>query len=318
MSKPIVLFSSCDKNYIKHIPTLLVSAAENISGHPIEFYLLYYDIPDETNDTIARVAQELNISYKAIKISDEDYAKFQELSKLCAQQSNYPAEGYFDILPNLHLPEHVDRALYLDAGDVIISGDITEFYFSDFHGNLATVALGFSDEWNYTADDIFDRHAYVRLAAEYFNAGVVLFNVALMRKLNLSFDYYKNIAKRVRDIQEDYNVWLFPGRRDVVYDDQGLLAMAFAGWTNFYDKETGHINTSYNFRPYLFEAKKDEFPNIVNMGLAEFKPRIIHLLGNKPNTPNNVRKTLLKISRECLALWHKYEERAAKIKFSTM
>lgn len=204
--EPIVIFSSCDENYIKHVPTLLMSVHEYMSAYAVEFYFLHVSIGAEQIEKLRRFCNKIGIRFQSIQINGETLAQYRTLKRLTSVESTYPVEGFFDILPNLHLPPHVGRALYLDAGDTILSGDISRFYFSDFNGNVQTVAKGFADRWDYAAEDLYDRQKYIQIVWEYFNAGVVLFNVALMRRLNINFDYYMSIVKLVKNIHDGYNL----------------------------------------------------------------------------------------------------------------
>lgn len=209
--EPVVIFSSCDENYMKHIPTLLMSVREYMSAYSIEFYFLHISVKPAQIKKLRKFCNKIGISFQAIQIDGETLAQYRILKRLTSAESTYPVEGFFDILPNLHLPPHVGRALYLDAGDTILSGDISRFYFSDFNGNILTVAKGFAESWDYTAEDLYERQKYLQMAAEYFNAGVVLFNVALMRRLNINFDYYMSIVKLAKNVHDGYNWDTFGG-----------------------------------------------------------------------------------------------------------
>ena len=313
--EPVVIFTSCDENYFKHIPTLVMSIHEYMSQYEVRLFFLHTGIKEEEIAKVCALCDKLNISFEAILIEGETLEKYRILKKLSSTESTFPAEGYLVCLPNLHLPEDVDRALYLDAGDVILAGDIADFYYSDFKGNMLTVSKGFASSWAYTSEDLYDRSKYLEIAAEYFNSGSVLFNVALMRRMNINFDYYISILKLVRNIHDGYNWNTFGGgKRYVVHDDQGLLGVSFVGSINFYDPTNQeNINTSYNFRPFVIECNKAKISNSEQLSLEMLKPKIIHLLGNKPGTSQEKRNELLQISKECLALWDKFEGQARKL-----
>lgn len=63
----------------------------------------------------------------------------------------------------------------------------------------------------------------------------------------------------------------------------------------------------------MIEHNQKNIPNAAQLTLENLQPKIIHLLGNKPGTPPEKRKNLLKISQQCLYLWDRFEQKAKKI-----
>ena len=317
-SEPIVLFTSCDENYFKYVPTLLMSVHEYMSAHSIEFYLLHTSDKPEKVRKLQRFSNKLGIRFQGVQIKGKDLEQFNIIRRLSSVDLHWPAETYFPLLPNLYLPPHVDRALKLETGDMILSGDISEFYFSDFKGNILTVSKGFAERWDYTAEDLYDRSKYLQLALEYFNSGSILFDVALMRRLNINFEYYIDVLKSMKNIHGGYywegEQFGFSRSLCVTHAEQGVYGIAFAGYINFFDAmNLGNINTPYNFRPFVIECYKQKIPNVTQLSLENLQPKMIHLLGNKPGTPPEKRKTLLKISQQCLQLWDHFEQGSQKI-----
>ncbi len=313
-TEPVVIYTGCDANYARHIPTLMMSIKKYMAAYDVRFFFLHTDcVPSDMIQNLHRFGDSIRLHFEDITVAKELAEKYGIIRRKLQMKSFYPIEGFFDMLPNLHLPPDTERALYVNAGDVIFSGDISEFYFSDFKGNAVTVSKGFASGWAYTADDLYDKGIYPQLAAEYFNAGVILFNVALMRKLDINFDYYISIINLLEELHGSYYLPL--GKENViVFQDQGLLGAAMAGFVNFYDPDNnGNINTTYNFRPYVLECNKNNITNAKQLTLENLKPKIIHLLGNKPGMPAGKRKTLLRISQQCLQLWDQFEQEAHKI-----
>jgi lipopolysaccharide biosynthesis glycosyltransferase len=69
----------------------------------------------------------------------EDTAPFVELAAL---GGGWAYEAYFSLCCHEYLPADVDRILYIDAGDVIIDGDISDYYFGDFEGKSLIATIG--------------------------------------------------------------------------------------------------------------------------------------------------------------------------------
>lgn len=95
------------------------------------------------------------------------------------------------------LPESVDRLMYLDV-DLIINGSIEEFYHIDFAGDDVIAA----DDSNgkrtldtFGSKQIEMFHDMLAQGFRYFNAGVMLFNVAQIRKTN-NFNTYMEAIKK--------------------------------------------------------------------------------------------------------------------------
>jgi len=73
-------------------------------------------------------------------------------------------------LPNVLA--HLDKVLYLD-GDLIVRGDLAELYATDLTGRYLAAVVD--------SGSIYYRHKYVQQVQDYFNSGVMLLNLALMR-----------------------------------------------------------------------------------------------------------------------------------------
>ncbi len=314
----INIFTSCNAGYLRYIPTLMMSLRDNMPSREIRVFVLHTESPKSNLELLKKFGETIHIECVPVLIDGKKLENYYELKKATTAygENPYAVEGMFMCLPNRDLPYDVDRALYLDCGDVVVSGDISEFYFSDFSGAVITASKGFSQNWSYIPEQLFDRTVYLETAQEYFNAGSVLFNVELMRRYGIDFDYYFSLLNRLRKIQKNFDApMFFKDRHFVVIDDQGLLGTAFTGHINFYDPDDrGEFLTYYNFRPFVLECNQTLCGNeVYNYSLSDLPVKIIHLLGNKPGTPPEKRKKLLRISQECLALWDKYEAMASQV-----
>jgi len=57
-NESVVLFTSCDENYIKHIPTLLMSVQENMPTYSVEFYFLYTSIGQDQIEKLRKLCDK--------------------------------------------------------------------------------------------------------------------------------------------------------------------------------------------------------------------------------------------------------------------
>ena len=82
-------------------------------------------------------------------------------------------------LPNL-LPDSIEKVLYLD-GDIIVQGDLSELYSTDISDVYAGVV---KDYRGLTLKGDFNERLKINHTA-YFNSGVLLLNLSLLRNDNL-------------------------------------------------------------------------------------------------------------------------------------
>ena len=111
-------------------------------------------------------------------------------------------------LPNLI---NEDKVLYLD-GDIIVKEDISDFYNTNISNYYAAVIRDLVAEIE-GSDNIRIKNNH------YFNSGVMLLNLAKMRKDNISdklFDYKKHDKEKKYMDQDAFNVVF---RKKVIYSD---------------------------------------------------------------------------------------------------
>jgi lipopolysaccharide biosynthesis glycosyltransferase len=209
----------------------------------------------------------------------------------------------------------MERALYIDAGDIIFDGDIEEFYFSPFEGNfmIASIAISKRNEL-YTFDDISVNDFAVDIAGEYVNSGSLVLNLTLMRIFHIDLRFYENVVDYVLSKSAPFKTE-FTTAPVYYYYDQGLLALSFVGQIKFWGYEYfGYqaLVMPYNFRPFLFEWNKNNIKISADGEVSlPYEPHIIHLLGNKPwKTTVETYRTLLPVSRKYLDMFWAAEKEA--------
>lgn len=147
------------------------------------------------------------------------------------------------------LLSNVDKALYLD-GDVLIKGDLQNLFDIDLQDDFVAAVkdLPIYD----------DDYRQKKGLDEYFNSGVMLLNLGLMRR--------ENVSKKLLDIKLHLS--------DSKYMDQDSFNIAFKNRIKF-------ISVLYNFIPKDLDDHSqeefNEFYNITNDDLN--KVEIIHLSG---------------------------------------
>lgn len=310
--KEIHIVSSSDNGLVPHIFTQLKNISVNFAGkHIVHYWLFHYRIDNKSIDALAAYADFLNIKFHEVFL--ENYKDYEVLQK--GTDGKFPIEAYFYYEAHKHLPPNVDRALMIDAGDVIFDGNIDEFYFAPFEGNFIHTSMAFmSSECLFNWDYLKNPNAAKLIQGEYINSGVIMLNFELMRIFNIDLRFYENVADYLMENCEKFTTSFYPTPIYYSYD-QGLFASAFVGKIKFFDYDKyGYvtIHMPYNFRPFVLDRLRDQL-DLAKDGTIDlpYTPRIIHLLGDKPwNTDDEKLKTILPISRKYIKLFREYEKAA--------
>jgi lipopolysaccharide biosynthesis glycosyltransferase len=310
--KEINLITSSDGGYVKHLFTQLKNISDNLVPlYEVHLWFFYFRVDGEDIEELTDYAKFLGINFHAVYIYDyEDY----EILRKGAQQT-YPLEGYIYICAHKYLPENINRALYIDAADIIFDGDIGEFYFAPFDGNFLISSLGFSKQQElYNFDDLKNVEKEPVIISEYINAGSLMLNLELMRIFNIDISFYENVVQHIMKQDITFTTSFYP--TPVHYaGDQGLIAAAFVGRTKLWGYERHGYDEGfmpYNFRPYTLEFTK----KVLNIPdgqepIIPYEPRIIHLLGNKPwSIDKETYSTLLPVSKKYLDMFWESEREA--------
>lgn len=166
-----------DKNYIMPTAVLLKSLSFNIcsndkSKYKLTTYILNSDLSDGDIKNIENIVNEKNIKILSLKINEEDF-------KGLKVSGHISKSAYYRILASDVLPNNIDRVLYLDC-DIIINGSIKDFYFQDFDGK----ALIACEDKVISHNDLeVYKNLNLDINDKYFNSGVILFNIELLRQI---------------------------------------------------------------------------------------------------------------------------------------
>ncbi len=233
-----------NEKYLEPAKTMLYSLACQQEEYLV-IYLLQSSISAEKLDDLK--------SFIQIKCHGElivvplDRAMFDNVPK----QKWLTEETYYRLVAFDLIPKYVERILWLD-GDIIVKGNITDFYNQSFDENYAVVC----------AEDTTKHHQRLGLSKEhrYFNAGVVLYNMIEIRKALTAQDVFACI-----DMHRDHLDLL----------DQDILNVLFDGKVKYADAQI------YNHEVFGFNIlSKTKMTDIQN------NARIIHYKGAiKPWNP---------------------------------
>ena len=223
----INIMTSCDDNLAKFLLPQLNAIEKNLSNMDVHFYLFHHRISMSNINMIKNYADSLkNITFHEIKVNDIESYKI-----IAKNGGKWPEEAYFSLCCQNYLPD-IDRILYIDAGDIIINGDISPFYFDDFEDkSLIVTGVNFKNSPDglsmsvFTSDDM-NTPKFMRYITEgwAFSAGCYVINLEKMRANNLGMDYFINISNELaQNIINGKN----PESTTPYVGDQGFITVCF-------------------------------------------------------------------------------------------
>ncbi len=181
-----------NSSYLLPLAVMLESLFDHNSD--IDIYLLYSDLKEEELQELDDFIKNKTSVLFPLKIESETFAHAPTLKYISK-------ETYYRLLAAELLPDTVDRLLWLDA-DIIVAKNIGKFYATGFDGNCL-VACSYGTPMQKT---IADNCARLGIAdsGKYFNAGVLLYNMEALRKLD--------VRKRIDQCFQEQPRLTFPGQ----------------------------------------------------------------------------------------------------------
>ena len=205
---------SLNSKYLRYAYVMLTSLFLQHPDTSIRVFALHMNLSQSEQNTLSLLAQTHGNSLHFIKINPEDFSSSLPTTEM------WSLETYFRLQLIDKLPSLIDRILYLDI-DMIICGSLLELYQQDFENNLFCVCKDMSTEAPFTDIRANLFHPLLDKGFVYFNAGIMLWNIAALRN-HYSFDYYMKLAK-------DLNY-------QILAPDQDLLNLAHWNQVKFVDE----------------------------------------------------------------------------------
>jgi lipopolysaccharide biosynthesis glycosyltransferase len=259
-------------------------------------------------DIVFHVIVDENVRHKDCDdlkdITDQFHGKsvmFYPVSKKITRAS-YPVCRNWYFMPRIVyyrlwlaelLPESVEKVLYLD-GDVIVRHSLLPLWNTDLNGcPIAAAPVDYMGATN----DFYSRVNESPLLG-YFNAGVLLINVALWRERHVIKDFLGYMEHHAKDIR---------------FYDQDVLNYVFMREKIFLPLKY-NMQTGFYFKKPLYDTKYEE-----EVRKSFMDPVILHYTGASPwerynRYPHPLRSTFLKYQN--MTKWRnvKYERRPLKIR----
>lgn len=262
------IMTSCDNNLVKYVTIQLYSISKNLSNSIVHFYLLHRDVSAESLQALEALCNRLgNILFHSIMVPDAD--KYDAIAR---HGGEWCSEAYFSLCAHQLLPEHVKRILYIDAGDVIFTGDISPFYHCDFEGQALVVTsirykmLG-ENIIPYEEKDLYKpTGGFLKICRGLFNSGSYLINLDKLRDAQLTINDWVGFSQMLCELS---------GQQDtsqIYWGDQGFLSAAFVDDVKIYDypqiKDPWYM--PYNFCLWYYDQANT---------LPPYNPAIVHFAG---------------------------------------
>lgn len=241
-----------DEKYAQHAGVTIASILHNKKGKtPIAFHIVNDGLSLTTSNMLTQITDEFGADFFSYNV---DSASFNQLPV----SEHISKATYFRLIITDVLPSSIKKVLYLDV-DLIVRGDISLLWDTDisnyYAGAVQDIGIGDVNKqmslWPVLG---------MPLSEPYFNAGVLLINVARWREESINIRIMEFITSNVETI-------LFA-------DQDGLNAVLWGKWV--------HIHPKWNvyrmaFRKYYKWGGKRELPAAVIEGIKE--PCIVHFTG---------------------------------------
>jgi len=264
----------CDDKYAKYLLPQLVNISNVQKDNKITFYLLQSRVSKKSLDLLKDCANLLpNLEFKSIEVSEHLY-EYNEIASggTIANENGklFPYEVLFLAEIHKHLPDNIDRILYIQTGDVFLFDDISEYYYSEFNDKILTVELSnrlyFKTKNSYYKST--DKEEFIlkhKNNTAVFNSGNLLINLKRMRKKDYSIEYFLDIFNLFKR--------LLPNEKIKYQGDQAFFSVAFLGEIN----PLHGIDSFYNAGYRLYNSSPVSEKIRYKLGLERIShPKIVH------------------------------------------
>ena len=195
--KIVPIFFAVDDNYAKYLCVALQSLVCNSSDKYLyKIHVLIESLSEDIKSSILNFERE-NVEIEFVDVSEKLRAICQRLHI----RDYYTKATYYRFFVPEMFPQY-DKGLYLDC-DIAITRDVSKLYHKRMGKRDLVVAI--PDEI-ITDIDVFGRYSEIVLEIprnEYFNAGILVMNLAEMRRINIENRFADLLAKRTFRVAQD-------------------------------------------------------------------------------------------------------------------
>lgn len=178
------IICSIDDNYVRHCCVMLTSFFENNKGERHRIHLLTEGIRKENQEIIQRLVESYGGTF-CYYLVDPDML----VSCPIKEGDHLTIATYYRLLMADILPAQLNKILYMDC-DIIINASISELWNTPLEG----YALAAIEELGCSLPDVYERLNYDKEYG-YFNAGVLLVNLAYWREHHLTETFLNYVCQ---------------------------------------------------------------------------------------------------------------------------
>ncbi len=194
--KIIPIFFAVDDNYAPYLAAALESLKSSAKDHNLYDINILVEKISEThvNNIIAMQTENVKITFCDVS---------EKVSALCSRlhlRDYYTRATYYRFFIPDMFPQY-KKGLYLDC-DIIITRDVADMY-NTMMGNNLVCAIS---EEVMTDIEVFSQYSEIVLNIpknKYFNAGILVMNLAEMRKMHIEEAFAELLAKRTYSVAQD-------------------------------------------------------------------------------------------------------------------
>ena len=254
---------------MKFILVQLEAITTNLSNRQINFYL-FHDGKDKIYVNKLKKIKYNNINFIDIVVENAD--KYDDIASRGYEQGGGTARkrwggaAYYSLCAYKYLPEDMDRILYIDAGDIMIIGNIDEYYFSDFCDKMFIVTgtrfkMKDGQFHTYEKEDLLNPEYINEISLGTFNSGSYVINLKKMRIKKYDIEHYCLLSELLYEGR---------GKPDLTYmGDQGFISLIFAGDFKVfaYPEILGvpYPYVPYNFCMWYYDGSRTKAPYSVKI-----------------------------------------------------
>lgn len=175
---------TCDNNYVWLMGISTISLFENNKNlEELIVYLLGENISEQNIIELEKIGHKYG--RKVIII---DVPQLNIPSSLVSVR--WPLSAFTRLISGKILPSDVEKILYLDC-DTVVLGDISELEDVDFNGNIV---MGVKD----CISGTYKKNIGLNKNSPYVNAGVILFDMTALRRIDIALEIEKYMSKYMK------------------------------------------------------------------------------------------------------------------------
>ena len=166
---PYHILVTLDRNYLKVLSVMLYSLSQSDPEGVYTVYVVNNTLTEEDFASLSALLPRTELVNVQVP---------EDLLQNAPVSDRYPTEMYYRLFAARYLPPQLERILYLDPALVVLHS-LRSLYQIDFDGKLFAAASHIESR---TFRELNRRRLHLSEHAKYLNSGVMMMNLALLRK----------------------------------------------------------------------------------------------------------------------------------------